>query len=161
MNKNDSDDPDRLSKMHPEKPDAGGSDLLRLLLGGAIVVALGVIIFVIYTIHHKDYLTAQANSFARTFISSSPVIEGQLGEVQRVEKLKEQHQTGNASGWYLDYDVTGQHADGVVDMRLQQNAKAAGWNVPVQWNVPSANLEVNHKSLNLLEGHQPAGDPGK
>ena len=39
--------------------------------------------------------------------------------------------------------------------------KVAGWNVPVQWNVPSANLEVNHKSLNLLEGHQPAGDPGK
>jgi hypothetical protein len=116
---------------------------------GTTIVAAGVIAFgivaaiALYTIHHRDYLAEQADSWARTFIRSSPVVEEQLGRVKNVKQVSEDHVAGKAPGWYLDYDVTGRRGMGVVDMRM----------TPYQyddWRIPFAELdESQHKPINL------------
>jgi hypothetical protein len=106
----------------------------------AIVIVIG---FEAYTIYHRDYLSAQANSWARTFIRSSPVVEQQLGRVQTVKQISEEHLSGKSPGWYLDYDVTGRDGMGVVDMRLNPSQYDS-------WSVPSAELNEGHrKPVNL------------
>lgn len=125
------------------------SDQVRFLLGGVLVVALGGIIFAVAMVHHRDYLATRANIFARTFINSSPVVEQHLGTVRQVVKVEERHQTGKAAGWYLDYDVHGSQAQGVVDLRLIQSRNSLSWEMPVQWNVPLAILETGNRSVNL------------
>lgn len=114
------------------------------LAGALVLIALIVIVFVGYTIHNRETLAAQAKSFGKIFIQSSPVIEEQLGKVSSVKEVEEQHRTGNTRGWYLDYDVTGQGKTGVVDMRLTPNPNYG------QWNVPLAELTIDHhKPVNL------------
>jgi hypothetical protein len=121
----------------------GGGNFLRVVGAGAAIVALVAIAFVTYTVHHKDDLATQANTFASTFITSSPVVEQQLGAVQQVRVIKEQHQTGKAPGWYLAYDVSGRRMNGVVDMRLTPNPDFDLWNVHL------AKLDIGHKTINL------------
>jgi hypothetical protein len=72
----------------------------------AIAIAIG---FTVYTIHHRDDLSAYANSWAKTFIRSSPVVEQQLGHVQTIRRISEKDRSGKLPGWYVDYDVTGRH----------------------------------------------------
>jgi hypothetical protein len=106
----------------------------------AIVIAIG---FTVYTIHHRDDLSAYANSWAKTFIRSSPVIEQQLGHVQTIKRISEEDLSGKSPGWYVDYDVTGRHGMGVVEMRLT-STEYEGWNVPL------AELNEGHrKPVNL------------
>jgi hypothetical protein len=106
----------------------------------AIVIAIG---FAIYTIHDRDDLSAQANNWAKTFIRSSPVVEQQLGRVQTIKRISEEDLSGRSPGWYVDYDVTGRHGMGMVEMRL----------TPIEyegWNVPLAELDEGHrKPINL------------
>ncbi len=152
MSKNDSDKPARRPNMeppHPEDAQDSESSVSRVLLGGLAILVVAGVVFLLFSIHHKDYLATQAKSFARTFIKSSPVVQDHLGTVQNVVETKEQHESGKASGWYLDYKVTGRRAQGVVDMHLRQSSHIGGWNVPVQWNVSSANLNVKDKTVNL------------
>jgi len=114
------------------------------LAGALVIVVLIGIAFVGYTIHHRDTLAAQARDFAKIFIRSSPVVEEQLGQVRSMKVVKEQHRTGDARGWYLDYDVTGQQKTGTVDLRLTSNPNYG------QWNLPLAVLRIDHrKPVNL------------
>ncbi len=149
MNKNDSDNLGRQPDMDSSGREERGGNWRRVLLGGVAIAAVAGGLFAIYSIHHRDYLSSQANSFARTFIRSSPVVQEQLGKVQQVVESKEQHETGKDAGWYLVYKVTGRRAEGVVDLRLTPNAELSGFNVPVQWNVPMAALDVKNKTVNL------------
>lgn len=77
------------------------------LAGTVVLIGLIVVAFLAYTIHNRDMLAEQARNFGKIFIESSPAVEKQLGEVRSVKEVEEQHRTGNARGWYLDYDVTG------------------------------------------------------
>jgi hypothetical protein len=108
------------------------------------VIALGIAIaFVVYSIHHRDLLSAQANSWARTFISSSPVVEEHLGHVQTVKEVTEKLPSGKATAWNLDYDVTGRSGTGVVEMRMKPGQYD-------QWSVQLAELdEGQRKPINL------------
>jgi hypothetical protein len=151
MNENDLDE--HNSRCHvklpiDEKVDRH-RDLVHFLASCVVVVVLGGIIFAVGTVRHRDYLATRANIFARTFILNSPVVEQHLGAVRRVEEVKEQRQTGRAAGWYLDFDVSGRQARGVIDLRLTQSRNSIGWEVPVQWSVPMAILEVGNKSVDL------------
>jgi hypothetical protein len=112
--------------------------LAAVVIGVAIVAALAA-----YKIHNHDLIAAQAASWARTFIRSSPVVERQLGSVQHIKRIKEEHVSGKAPGWYLDYDVTGRHGMGVVEMRMTRIQYD-------DWNFPSAELNEGHrKPVNL------------
>jgi hypothetical protein len=152
MSTNDSDKPGRRPSMEPPLPEAtqdSGSNVGRVLLGGVSIIAMAGVVFLLFSIHHKDYLATQAKVFSRTFITSSPIVQAHLGTVQNMVETKEQHESGKAPGWYLDYKVTGRHAKGVVDLRLTQSAQVSGWNEPVQWNVSAANLNVKDKTVDL------------
>jgi hypothetical protein len=113
-------------------------------VAGATIIAIIIIVgFTVYTIHHRDELSAYANSWAKTFIRSSPVVEQQLGHVQTIKRISEQDLSGKSPGWYVEYDVTGRHGMGVVEMRLTP-IEYEGWNVPV------AELDEGHrKPINL------------
>jgi len=127
-----------------QSPMSVNIDRRSTLVGGLVLVALIVIAFVGYTIHRSDTPAAQAKSFGKIFVQSSPVVEEQLGEVRSVKEVEEQHSTGKARGWHLDYDVTGQQKSGVVDIRLTPNPNYG------QWNVPLAELRIDHhKPVNL------------
>lgn len=120
-----------------------GPTWLTTIVGAAIIVLGIVIAFAVYTIHHHDYLSAQADSWARTFIRSSPVVEQQLGRVQTDRQINEQHLSGKSPGWFLDYDVSGRHGMGVVEMRLNPSQYDG-------WRVPLAQLDEGHrKPVNL------------
>jgi hypothetical protein len=129
----------------PETPaaEARDSSSLTNLIGIAIIVCGAVIVFFVYTIHRRDCLSAQADSWARGFIRSSPVVERQLGHVQNIKRINESLLSGNLPGWYLDYDVSGRRGQGTVAM--QMNTTRYG-----DWDVPSAELEETHrKPINL------------
>jgi hypothetical protein len=135
---------ENLAHEDTQSPMSVNIDRRSTLVGGLVLVALIVIAFVGYTIHRRDTLAAQARAFGRIFIENSPVVETQLGEVRTLKAVQEQHRTGRARGWYLDYDVTGQQKTGVVDMRLTPNPNYG------QWNVPLAELRIDHhKPVNL------------
>jgi hypothetical protein len=122
----------------------GDTDRWSFLIGGMAIVAVTAIIFVGYNIRHRDERAAQAADFAKIFIQSSPVVERQLGEVRAVKEVEEQHHTGKAVGWFLNYDVTGERRTGTVEMLLTPNPNYG------QWNVPMAKLEMDHiKPVNL------------
>jgi hypothetical protein len=113
-------------------------------IGSAAIIAIVIVIgFTVYTIHHRDDLSAYANSWAETFIRSSPVVEQQLGHVRTIKRISEEDLSGKSPSWYVDYDVTGRHGMGVVEMRL----------TPIEyqgWNVPLAELDEGHrKPINL------------
>jgi len=121
----------------------GEGGMLRALLAGGIFIVLAAIVFGIFAVQRRERVASQADTFARTLIQNSPVVQEQLGKVEQVEKLNEHHETGIASGWYLDYDVIGRHARGVVDMRLTPGRSVDNWNVVV------ADLGSGQKSVNL------------
>jgi hypothetical protein len=91
----------------------------------------------VYTTLHRDRVSDEAASWAKTFIQSSPVVEQQLGRVQTVKEVKEQHQAGKTPGWYIDYDVAGRHGAGEVEMRLTPDVSG-------DFNVPQAELVKDH-----------------
>jgi hypothetical protein len=106
----------------------------------AIAIAIG---YTVYTIHHRDDLSAYANSWAETFVRSSPVVEQQLGHVQTIKRISEEDLSGKSPGWYVDYDVTGRHRMEVGEMRLTATEYEG-------WNVPLAELDESHrKPVNL------------
>lgn len=120
------------------------TDSRGFLIGTMAIIAVTAVIFVGYKIRHKDERAAQAANFAKIFIQSSPVVERHLGEVRAVKEVEEQHRTGKAVGWFLDYDVTGQQRTGTVEMLLTPNPNYG------QWNVPMAKLQMDHiKPVNL------------
>jgi hypothetical protein len=121
----------------------GSDDWLTLLGAAAALIAIAIIVFVAYRIHYRDNRSEQANNFATNFISNSPVVESRLGKVEEVKEIKELHQAGTKPGWYLDYNVTGNRASGVVDMRLTPSSNYDLWNVPL------AQLDVGHRSVTL------------
>jgi Cytochrome oxidase complex assembly protein 1 len=114
-------------------------DRWMTLISAGIIVALGIIIFAVYKIDHREQSADQAASFAAVFIKSSPVVEQQLGEVRGMKEVKERHATGAARGWYLDYRVTGQDKTGTIEMRLTPNSNYG------QWNVATADLQVGQQ----------------
>jgi hypothetical protein len=120
-----------------------GDDSPRFLLAVAALVGIALVIFIGFHMYHRDQSGDQANSFARTFIRNSPVVQEQLGKVERVKQIEDQHQSGKHPGWYLDYDVTGRRGSGVVDFRLTPNPDYGVWNVPV------AKLDRGHETVAL------------
>ncbi|HUN58546.1 MAG TPA: hypothetical protein VMU41_10565 [Candidatus Binataceae bacterium] len=126
-----------------EIDDDDGGNLRRFLMAAAGLAVIVSIAFIGSHFYHRDQREIQANSFGRAFIHDSPVVEEQLGTVERVKKIEEQHQSGNRPGWYLDYDVTGRRASGVVDLRLTPSPNYGVWNVPL------AQLDRNHETVAL------------
>jgi hypothetical protein len=105
-----------------------------------VVLVIGVIvIFQIYRIRRHDLLSAQAIDLGKTFIHSSPVVEEDLGTVKAVKETGEEHRTGPAPGWYVDFDVLGKRKSGVVEMRLRKAND--------EWYVPSAKLKIGHTEV--------------
>ena len=125
--------------MSEENESTGPNRAITTIIGAAIIVLGVVIVVVVYNIHHHDFLAAQADNWARLFVRSSPVVEEQLGQVQAVKRVSEEHVDGKAPGWYLDYHVRGQDKAGTVEMRLRPN-EYQGWRVPL---------------AELVEGHHP------
>lgn len=119
------------------------SNWIRILIAASAALGLLALIYVGYRIHHKDMLASQADSFARTFIQDSPIIQRELGHVNKVKEIGEQHKTAERPGWYLDYAVDGSRSNGRVDMRLTPSENYASWNIDL------ANLQLAHKSLSL------------
>lgn len=129
----------------PEKyaNDPRDSSRLTNIIGIAIIVCAGVIAFFAYTIHRRDYFSARADSWAKVFIRSSPVVEQQLGHVSHIKRINESHLSGKSPGWYLDYDVSGRRGQGTVLIRMNTNQYD-------DWDVPSAELEKDHRQpINL------------
>jgi hypothetical protein len=76
---------------------ARNRDRWTTLISAGIILALAVVIFTAYTLHHlrhRDQVGKQAASFATLFIQSSPVVEKQLGEVHALREVKEIYRTG-------------------------------------------------------------------
>jgi hypothetical protein len=115
-----------------------GATVLSTIVAAAIIASGMVIALVVYRIHQRDYLAAQADSSARTFIRSSPVVEQQLGRVQTVKQISEEHLSGKAPGWYLDYRVTGRRGKGMVEMRMNPSQYD-------YWNFPLAELDEGRR----------------
>jgi hypothetical protein len=123
--------------------DSSKGGMLRLLASVGVVVALGVIAFVVWSYFKNSRMTSQAEKVATTFVRSSPKVAQNLGPVVSVKQTREARVNGPLSGWKVDMDVTGQKAKGVVDMTLQ--------NVNGEWNVPQATLDQsNAKPVNLM-----------
>jgi hypothetical protein len=98
-----------------------------------VIVVAGAVFFFVYTTLHRDRVSDDAASWAKTFIQSSPVVEQQLGHVQTVKEVKEHHQADKTPGWYLDYDVAGRRRARQVEMRLIPDVSG-------DFNVPQAEL---------------------
>jgi uncharacterized protein (UPF0333 family) len=109
----------------------------QLLLSIAVIVALGIIAYFAYSITRHDESASQAKVIARTFIQSSPVLQTDLGKVTAIKELDEKHEAGTKPLWLIDYNVTGQKSSGTVEMKLRR--------VEGLWNVPSAELHVDHQ----------------
>jgi hypothetical protein len=113
------------------------------LIGIVIIICAAAIAFVVYTTHRHDYLSAQADSWGKVFIQSSPVVEEQLGRVRVIKLINEEYLSGKTRGWYLDYDVSGRRGQGTIAMRMNSSQYD-------DWNIPSAELEKDHhKPINL------------
>jgi hypothetical protein len=117
--------------------------LITTLLAAAII-AIGIVAaLAVYKIHRQDDLAARAADWAKTFIRSSPVVEQQLGAVQHIKRVNEEHVSGKKPGWYLAYDVTGRRGMGVVEMRMTRIQYD-------DWRIPFAKLdEGQRKPVNL------------
>jgi hypothetical protein len=123
--------------------DSSKGGALRLIASVGVVIALGVIAFVVWSYLQNSHMTSQAENVAATFVRSSPKVAQNLGPVVSVKETRQARVNGPLSGWKVDMNVTGQKAKGVVDMTLQ--------NVNGEWNVPQATLdESNGKPVNLM-----------
>ncbi len=104
----------------------------------ALVIAV-IVIYEVYRFHRHDVLSSQAINLGKTFIHSSPVVEENLGTVKAVKETSENHRTSPVPGWYVDFDVSGKRASGVVEMRMRRTND--------QWHVPSAQLQMGHSEV--------------
>ncbi|HJU27677.1 MAG TPA: cytochrome c oxidase assembly factor Coa1 family protein [Candidatus Binataceae bacterium] len=123
--------------------DSSSGGMMRFFASIGIVVALGVIGFVVWAYIRNSHMSMQAEKFAATFVQSSPRVAQDLGSVVSVKETREARINGPLSGWTVDMDVTGKKANGVVRMTLEK--------VKGEWNVPRATLvEPNAKPINLM-----------
>ncbi|HTT77824.1 MAG TPA: hypothetical protein VMF50_17805 [Candidatus Binataceae bacterium] len=113
------------------------------IIGAAVILALFAILFVGYRVAHGVDRGDEANSFARTFIQSSPVVLEQVGKVEQIKQAEKMHQQGQHSGWDLHYDVVGSRGKAAVDMLLTPNPNYG------IWNVPKAKIIQGHEELAL------------
>jgi hypothetical protein len=98
-----------------------------------------IVIYEVYRFHRHDVLSSQAINLGKTFIHSSPVVEEKLGTVKAIKETSEKHRTSPEPGWYVDFDVSGKRASGVVEMRMRKTND--------QWHVPSAKLQMGHSEV--------------
>jgi len=119
------------------------SQRFRNVIAVLLIVAAAIAAAALYNMRQRAHLSSTAKTWASEFIRSSPVVEQQLGRVEALKEVEEQERGGKTPGWYLDYDVSGRHRDGVVTMRLTPNLNGG-------WNVPLAEVETDHaKPINL------------
>jgi hypothetical protein len=125
----------------PNDSSRGGA--MRFFASIGIVIALGVIAFVVWAYIRNSHMSTQAGKVATTFVQSSPRVAQDLGTVVSVKETREARINGPLSGWTVDMNVTGKKASGVVRMTLEM--------VKGEWTVPSATLiEPNGKPTNLM-----------
>ena len=122
------------------------SNTMRTLGSIGIVIIIGAVVFVAYTISTRDRMASQALKITRTFVRSSPVVETDLGQVISMKKIGEQR-VGNGwigtRSWAVDFDVTGKKTSGTVQVLVR---KENG-----EWSFARADLQQGHgKPTNLL-----------
>lgn len=120
-----------------------GGGAKRFFLSVGILVALGVIGFIVWAYIRNSHMSAQAAQVANTFVQSSPRVAQDLGPIIAVKETNEARINGPLSGWTVDLHVTGKKAAGVVRITLEK--------VKGEWTVPRATLiEPNTKPINLM-----------
>lgn len=126
--------------------DSTPSNTKRILGSIGIVIIIGVVVFVVYTITTRDRMASQALKITQTFVRSSPVVESDLGHVISLKKIGEQSVGDGWIGtrnWMVDFDVTGKKASGTVQILVKkQNG---------QWGFARADLRQGQsKPTSLL-----------
>jgi hypothetical protein len=111
----------------------------RVLISLIVIIIGAIVAFQIYRIRRHDLLGAEAVALGETFIQSSPVVEEDLGTAKAVKETNEEHRLGSAPGWYVNFDVSGKHRSGVVEIRLRATNG--------QWLVPSAELKMGPRRV--------------
>lgn len=133
----------QMGNIPPRTDDSSKGGVMRFFATIGIVVALGVIGFVVWAYIRNSHMSVQAENVAATFVQSSPRVAQDLGPVVAVKETNEARINGPLSGWTVDMNVTGKKANGIVRMTLE---RAKG-----EWTVPQATLiEPNAKPINLM-----------
>jgi hypothetical protein len=116
---------------------------IRALIAIVSIIVVCAIAAVAYYYLRGVNMAKQAETVSSSFVKSSPVVETNLGAIVKMKEISAGRVQGSANKWRVEYRVTGQKAQGSVDI-LVQNAKG-------NWNVPSAQLhETGGKPVNLL-----------
>jgi hypothetical protein len=113
------------------------------LLAGAVIcaVVLAVAYGIISVVRGDDW-SANARTQAQLFVYASPVIDKNIGNVEKLQKVAEAQTGSDPPVYRVDFKVDGQKRDGKVEVDLRRDA-------PDQWIVSGAELKLPHRSVNL------------
>ncbi len=107
----------------------------------AIVVICGIAGVAYYYLRGVD-MAKQAETVSRSFVTSSPVVERDLGTITKMKEISAGRVHGSANKWKVEYSVVGQKGSGSIYVLVQD--------VNGNWIVPSAELQAGGKPISLL-----------
>jgi hypothetical protein len=108
----------------------------------ALIVICAIAAVAYYYLRGVD-MAKQAETVSRSFVTSSPVVERDLGTIVKMKEISAGRMHGSANKWKVEYSAVGKKRDGAISVMVQD--------VNGNWNVPSAELvEAGGKPINLL-----------